>query len=692
MKSAVVLCALTLLASGSPGEASSTPRAMTLEARRLMESGDTAGALALMVSAREALVAAGPPDRELGDALAGQLHNAGVRLNNGGDAAGAMRAFGEVLRLDASLKGVRDEAFRRRVRDTVLQLGRFLAASGSPDAALDSCRLLAARVPADGEALAVLGMVLLAKRDFQAAAEEFEASAGASPDLADAAGGAGQAWLGLAGERAGAGDYSEAARLAELSVRWAQRAVELEPRQAARHAALGAGLIRQAALRERLGDLAGSSQSRVEAGAALRKAVDLDPESPATRMELALFLFSEEDHARAEKEFAGVMQRLEALLAAQPDAREAPSWRGALDAARENRAAAWHNLAVEELNRARFDEAGRMLSRVCAAGARWQPACRSLTATLEQRRESFTRAVAHHEADLARHPDRASALLALGDLHAQVGHYEAARRSYERLRASGEIVPGLADRLAAVTDPGPLPEISRVVTVPGGRVRLTFYAASLEADLTTASKAAWLRVQTALGEPSLGGDVSVVVFPTRRAFRERAGARVGGLVKGYYQRGRISLFQTPSHTTVEWVSALTHEIAHHAVERTSGGRAPRWLSEGIARWVEGESAVLDWSRLKERADSGDLPRLRDLDDVLLRSWNDPDLFLDGRDVALRAVQELARLRGGGAGLLAALRNLAASREEGPAAVESALGITLAELDASWRKTGPASPQ
>jgi len=440
-----------------------------------------------------------------------------------------------------------------------------------------------------------------------------------------------------------------------------------------------------------MGEAAQSARTAEEASVSLRRAVDLDPDAPWPRLDLAMFLFSSEAYLDAAGQFALVERRLDTLLAADPAGRDAPSWRSARETVRDNEAACWHNLAVDALNRARFDEAGGLLSRLCAQGDRWQRPCRSLRATLDRRRETLDRAVAEQERQLSQDPEKASALLALGDLYAQVGDFDRAKGYYERLRAGGGASAGLADRLAAVSDPGPLPDIVKMVEAPGGRVRLTFYAPSLEADLVTAVKASWLRVTTALGSDSLGNDLSVVIYPTQRAFRERAGARVGGLVKGFYLHGRVSLFQTPSHAVVEWVSTLTHEMTHHAVERMSGGLAPRWLSEGVARYVEGETAVLNRDRLRGRAEAGALPALADLDEVLLRSWNDPEAFLDARDLSLRAVEELAHRLGGDAGLRGALHRLAAAPGDGKGAVESALGITLAGLDAAWRQRDLKGP-
>src|SRR5262249_56610341 len=109
---------------------------------------------------------------------------------------------------------------------------------------------------------------------------------------------------------------------------------------------------------------------------------------------------------------------------------------------------------------------------------------------------------------------------------------------------------------------------------------------------------------------------------------------------------QLCFFETSSQTVVEWVSVLTHELTHHAVETLSRGRSPRWLSEGVARYVEGETAVVDRPRLRRRLAGPGLPPLADLDAVMERSWNDEEAYLDMRDEALLAVEEVSPRRSG----------------------------------------------
>ncbi|HKY31262.1 MAG TPA: hypothetical protein VJV23_01915, partial [Candidatus Polarisedimenticolia bacterium] len=460
-------------------------------------------------------------------------------------------------------------------------------------------------------------------------------------------------------------------------------------RAAGRSAALGRALQRLAHAQARSGESAAAARSLEQAEQVLRQAASGG--EPDAAVHLALFLFAERRFEEAARLFGETADRLGRATAGSAEAAgsgQAEAWRRLREICRENRASSLYNMAVDALNRAQFSEVERHLEPVCASGPRWERACAALRPIAARREEAFLRTVAGHEAALAREPRSAPDLLALGDLHAQLGHDDKAMEYYRRLQAMQSDAPGLADRIAAVTDPGPLPELAREALTPGGRVRIVHHRASLGADLERAAKAAWLRVTTSLGEDSLRGELTVVVHPTRRVFRQMSGRRVGGLVKGYYSRGTIHLFETPSHTLVEWVSTLTHEMAHHAVERLSGASAPRWLSEGVARYVEGDAVLVDRAGVARAVKEGRVPPLEQLDEVMERGWNDPELYLDSRDVSLLVVEEIVRGLGPG-GLARAIAGLAEPAPEGGLqGVERAAGRTLAALDAAWRARLP----
>ncbi len=124
-----------------------------------------------------------------------------------------------------------------------------------------------------------------------------------------------------------------------------------------------------------------------------------------------------------------------------------------------------------------------------------------------------------------------------------------------------------------------------------------------------------------------------------------------------------------------------HELAHLALERAAGGRAPRWLHEGYAQLAAG-----DWNweqawRLRGalfREGSGVLERL---------ALDFPEHEGDARTAYLlsyTAVQELVR-RGGTRGLSSFFRAL-----RGGATVDGALrdvyGMSLVQFEKQWRES------
>src|SRR5262245_33303769 len=153
-----LVAALIVLAAtpSMAGAATATPRELTGQARQLMEGGNLVGALAVMAAARREMARNSILDRELADALAGQLYNLGVRFNNGGKAREAMQCFTEALQLDTLAHGVRDAAFRAGLRDASLKVARYLVSTGDPEAVLEACGVLTRRQPPDPPALCTL--------------------------------------------------------------------------------------------------------------------------------------------------------------------------------------------------------------------------------------------------------------------------------------------------------------------------------------------------------------------------------------------------------------------------------------------------------------------------------------------------------------------------------------------------------
>lgn len=128
-------------------------------------------------------------------------------------------------------------------------------------------------------------------------------------------------------------------------------------------------------------------------------------------------------------------------------------------------------------------------------------------------------------------------------------------------------------------------------------------------------------------------------------------------------------------------SVLRHELAHLALNRATGGRAPRWLHEGYAQLATGD---WDWRQAwRLRAEL-----LKEGGDVL----HNLSLGFAGRETEARsayllsytAVHELWR-RGGDA----ALGNFFAEMRRGAdvdAALRSVYGLTVSQFEEQWKSS------
>ncbi len=689
-----VLALLLLLPAGSPAgdEKPETARELSLSGKGYLDKGDLESALAAFSRARGKLAEEGAHDYELASFMALHLHNLGVRFNNQGLAREALRCFVEVLRLYEVQPRLRDNEFRARLTEATLGVAGYLVSAGEAPGALEAYELLEALAPGDIRQALGLGAAQLASGNLEAADAAYGKAWKLDAASAEAAAGRGQVSVAMAASSRGRERGNEAATRFESGVVWLRKAVKLEPGASRRWLALAEAL---SSWSDHLGWEGRSSESEMmeaEAEAALRQAIALEPASPWPTMRLATFLLRTHRYEEASTLFVQSETMLDGLISAAPGDVNLPVWRKAKASCAENRAAAAYNMAVDAVNRAGFDRADLLLEQACAVGPSWERTCRAFRQVARARRKALEERLAAHNAALESDPNTTTDLLALGDLHAMVGSYDTAlgfyRRVEQRTGGQGNDPPaGLADRIASVQDPGELQAERESLKMPGGRIELTFYRHARREDLRSAVKAAWLRVSGSLGHEALGPALAVSLYPNQRSFRQNAGYRVGSLVKGHYSGGRVSIYEAPSHTVVEWVSVLTHEMAHHAVEKLSGGHAPWWLSEGVARYVEGDSAVVDRKRLADRLESTGLQHLTRLGDLVAWSWNDPEAFLDARDQALLAVEQMARIRGseGLRNVLRALNKGAGPTEEEMGQVlVGILGIDLNQLDESLR--------
>jgi hypothetical protein len=123
---------------------------------------------------------------------------------------------------------------------------------------------------------------------------------------------------------------------------------------------------------------------------------------------------------------------------------------------------------------------------------------------------------------------------------------------------------------------------------------------SARADLLRRLEEASLR----LAEP---GPFEVVVHATTADFIAATGQ--SGWAAGATRGRRIELQPLDLLRRRGVLNAtLRHEMTHAVIEALSGGRAPRWMAEGLAIYVAGEAASLQRIDNKRRLSRDDLER------------------------------------------------------------------------------------
>ncbi len=104
--------------------------------------------------------------------------------------------------------------------------------------------------------------------------------------------------------------------------------------------------------------------------------------------------------------------------------------------------------------------------------------------------------------------------------------------------------------------------------------------------------------------------ISVILY-TQQAFADitRAPGWVGALNDG---RLRIPV-QGLSSVTPDLARVLKHELTHSFVGQKSHGRAPTWLQEGVAQWMEGRRSSNSAGALVNAASQGAMPSLSQME-------------------------------------------------------------------------------
>ncbi len=145
---AAILAAVIVLACGGPEEKKAK---FFNRAKELLEKGETVKARLEVKNALQI-----DPKFAQGYSLLGEIEQ------REGNLKGAFDAFGKAVELKPDLPMAQ------------VELGRLLLASGAPDKAMEKARLVLGQEPENPEALLLKGSVLLAQRDLDAAAGIFE--------------------------------------------------------------------------------------------------------------------------------------------------------------------------------------------------------------------------------------------------------------------------------------------------------------------------------------------------------------------------------------------------------------------------------------------------------------------------------------------------------------------------------------
>ncbi len=180
------------------------------------------------------------------------------------------------------------------------------------------------------------------------------------------------------------------------------------------------------------------------------------------------------------------------------------------------------------------------------------------------------------------------------------------------------------------------------------------------------------------------GPILVEIFPDHDDFAVRTlglPGLVGALGVCF---GRVVTLDSPRARkpgSFNWQATLWHEMAHVFTMQLSGYRVPRWLTEGISVWEEGQVRP-EWARDSEiafarAAAEGRLPKLADLN----AGFSRPDLVELAYVQASQVVAVIVERHGEAA--LGRLLRAFAGRAGTDEALRRALGSGLDDLQAAF---------
>ena len=288
-------------------------------------------------------------------------------------------------------------------------------------------------------------------------------------------------------------------------------------------------------------------------------------------------------------------------------------------------------------------------------------------------------------AALALEPDSWSALASLGQNQMRLGDIEGARASLERSFKGDPYnvwVKNTLDLLDTYVN-------YTIVEAGGGRFKL--FLDKKEAPVLAPPMAA-LAVE-AIDKLSVRygftptGPIRVEAYPSHADFSVRTVglAGLGALGVCFGPVVAIDSPQARERGDFNWGSTLWHELAHTITLGASGGRVPRWLTEGLSLYEErrarpgwGDDLSLDFLMAYQ---SGSLLPLKDLNNGFVRPKRPEQVGLSYYQASL--VVEHIEGRSGIAGLRALLSAYAAGAGTDKA-FEMALGRTVDQVDAEFQ--------
>ncbi len=259
------------------------------------------------------------------------------------------------------------------------------------------------------------------------------------------------------------------------------------------------------------------------------------------------------------------------------------------------------------ISRARFAEARQLLKRSLDSYPANRAMTRAMLGEVDRRAREFAAAQASFE-DKASNGDTQ---ILLGDMFRESGLYDKANRAYQRAQTQVRHRfndQDLAVRFHAISD---LPNTSLHIDT---RIGDQDFVLELPPGQAAASLRTLLEKAHALAQATfrhrLVGPVHLKVFANQRAFIELAGGALRPQTRGLYAYGRIMSYADPARGQATWLDILTHELGHRYVDEISYGKAPVWLSEGLAHWCSPGSkktrspawrkTMIPWRRLEQR--------------------------------------------------------------------------------------------